>query len=125
METIRPINEELRMEYIHHDKNTVVEIVIGDNMLQENVEMLKTRFNELIESGNVKIVLNMKHSKYVSSLCLAVIVDIKKKLISMNGDLKIVNINRLVKNLLEITNLVKKFDLFDSVEAAVASFNQH
>ena len=40
------------------------------------------------------------------------------------GDLKIANVNRLIRNLLEITNLVKKIELFDSVEDAVASFTK-
>lgn len=110
------------MSYVIHEYNDVVEIIIEGNVLQENVEMLKTRFNELIENGNVKIIINMGQSNYISSLCLAVIVDMKKRLLSLDGDLKIVNVNRLIKNLLEITNLVKKFELFETVDDAVESF---
>jgi len=111
------------MNYILHEHNGVVEMIIEGNFLQENVEILKSRFNDLIDNGQVKIVLNMAQSNYVSSLCLAVIVDIKKKLTALQGDLRIANVNRLVKSLLEITNLVKKFELFDNVEDAVKSFD--
>lgn len=111
------------MNYVIHEHNGVVEMIIEGNVLQENVEMLKSRFHDLIDNGRVKIVLNMGQSNYVSSLCLAVIVDIKKRLTAMQGDLRIANVNRLVKNLLEITNLVKKFEMYDNVEDAVNSFD--
>jgi len=112
------------MNYIIHEHSGVVEMVIEGNVLQENVEMLKSRLHDLIDNGKVKIVLNMGQSNYVSSLCLAVIVDIKKQLSEHEGDLRIANVNRLVKNLMEITNLVKKFQLFENVDDAVRSFEE-
>lgn len=110
------------MNFTVHEHNGVVELAIEGNILQESVDVLKERFMNLIENGHVQIVLNMAQSNYVSSLCLAVIVDVKNRLAQSNGDLKIANVNRLIRNLLEITNLVKKIELFDSVEEAVASF---
>ena len=104
------------------DRGDVVEVAIEGNILQENVDLLKGRFYDLIEHGKVNIVLNMAQSNYVSSLCLAIIVDVKNRLAQIKGDLKIANVNRLVRNLLEITNLVKKIDLFEDVDQAVASF---
>ena len=103
----------------------VVEIAIEGNILQENVDVLKSRFDDLIENGKVKLVLNMAQSNYVSSLCLAIIVDVKNRLAQLQGDLKISNVNRLVRNLLEITNLVKKMELFDTPEEAVKSFAEN
>ena len=110
------------MNFKLHDHNDVVELAIEGNILQESVEVLKGRFYELIEQGKVHIVLNMALSNYVSSLCLAVIVDVKNRLLQSKGDLKIANVNRLIRNLLEITNLAKKIELYDSVEEAVAAF---
>ncbi|MBN1575157.1 MAG: STAS domain-containing protein [Chitinispirillaceae bacterium] len=110
------------MNFTVHEHNGVAELAIEGNILQESVDVLKERFNDLIENGKVQIVLNMAQSNYVSSLCLAVIVDVKNRLVQSKGDLKIANVNRLIRNLLEITNLVKKIELFDSVEEAVASF---
>lgn len=112
------------MNYIVHEHNNVTEMIIEGNILQENVEILKSRFSDLIENGRVNIVLNMEQSNYISSLCLAVIVDTKKRLTALKGDLKIAKVNRLIQNLLEITNLVKKMELYPSVEEAVASFGK-
>lgn len=107
-----------------HDHDGVVELSIEGNVLQENVDSLKSRLVELIDQGKVEIVLNMAKSSYVSSLCLAVIVDVKNRLAKFEGDLKIANVNRLIRNLLEITNLIKKFELFESVDEAIIAFRK-
>ena len=112
------------MNFTVNEHEGVVELAIEGNILQESVDVLKGRFNDLIENGKVRIVLNMAQSNYVSSLCLAVIVDVKNRLTQLKGDLKITNVNRLIRNLLEITNLVKKIELFDNVEDAAASFKR-
>ena len=112
------------MMFTLHDHDGVVELSVEGNILQENVDGLKSRLIELIDHGKVEIVLNMANSNYVSSLCLAVIVDVKNRLVKSDGDLKIANVNRLIRNLLEITNLIKKFELFESVEDAVAAFGK-
>jgi len=112
------------MNFKVREHGTIAEVVIEGNILQENVDLLKTRFFELIEEGTVKIILNMAQSNYVSSLCLAVIVDVKNRLVQEHGDLKLCNVNRLINNLLEITNLVKMIVVYDTVNEAVASFKQ-
>lgn len=102
----------------------IVEVAIEGNVLQENVNLFKNRLIDLIDNGKTKIVLNMVDTSYISSLCLAVIVNAKKRLIVNQGDIKIALVNHLVRNLLEITNLVKKVELFESVEDAIASFTK-
>ena len=106
----------------HH--GDVSEIIIEGNVLQENVDLLKSRFYDMIDNGEIKLIMNMGNSNYVSSLCLAVMVDVKNRVAQLNGDLKIAKVNRLIRNLLEITNLIKKINVFDSVEEAVNAFGK-
>ncbi|HEX2955929.1 MAG TPA: STAS domain-containing protein [Chitinispirillaceae bacterium] len=101
----------------------VVEVAVEGNVLQENVNLFKNRIIDLIDNGKTKIILNLVDTSYISSLCLAVIVNAKKRLVAKQGDIKIALVNQLVKNLLEITNLVKKVELYESVDDAVASFS--
>ena len=112
------------MNFSVNEYDDVAVVAIEGNVLQENVDILKGRFYELIDNGKKHIILNMERSSYVSSLCLAVIVDVKNRLLELEGDLRISNVNRLIQNLLEITNLVKKIRLFDTVDEAIASFSE-
>ena len=112
------------MNFTVNERSGIVEVAIEGNVLQENVDTLKNRLYELIDNGKVHLVLNMAESNYVSSLCLAVIIDVKNRLSQMEGDLKIACVNRLIHNLLEITNLVKKIEIYDTVEGAAAAFKK-
>ncbi len=100
----------------------IVEIILDGNVLQENVSYMKTRIIDLINDGKRKVILNMEGTEYISSLCLAVLIDAKTRLTALQGDLKIAVVNRLVRNLMEITNLVRKIEIFDTIDEAKASF---
>lgn len=112
------------MEYEIQTHDDIVEVITNGNILQEDVEILRKLFRELMKEGKIKIVLNLDKTNYVSSLCLAVIVDVKNRLSTMKGDLKLGKVNRLIRNLLEITNLIKKIEVFDSIEEALESFDK-
>jgi anti-anti-sigma factor len=100
----------------------VTVVLIDGNVLQENVPIFRVKLLELVEEGKVNIVLDMVASNYISSMCLATIVDVKKKVNELSGDLKLARVNKLVRNLLETTSLIKKVETYDDVETAVKSF---
>lgn len=96
------------MKLIIHELGDITEVIVDGNILQENIGALKTRLHDLVDNGKLKIVLNLVAVSYLSSMGLAVIVDVKNRLLELNGDLKIALVNQLIKNLLMITNLYKK-----------------
>lgn len=103
----------------------VTEMALDGNVVQENVDLFRNRVDDLIDNGKVRIVLNLVSANYISSLCLSVIVDAKNRLTLAGGDIKVAYVNRLIRNLFEITNLNKKIEIFDTVEDAAKSFPQH
>jgi anti-anti-sigma factor len=115
--------EELMKIRIEAVGNVTV-VFIDGNVLQENVPIFRVKLLELVEEGKVNIVLDMVASNYISSMCLATIVDVKKKLNEVSGDLKLARVNKLVRNLLETTSLIKKVETYDEVDAAVKSFEK-
>jgi anti-sigma B factor antagonist len=110
----------MKIRIVEH--GDIVEIILDGNVLQENVSYMKTRIIDLINDGKRKVILNMEGTEYISSLCLAVLIDAKTRLTALRGDLKIAVVNRLVRNLMEITNLVRKIEIFDTIDDAKASF---
>jgi anti-anti-sigma factor len=104
--------------------DSIVELLIEGNIMQENVDVFKNRLNDLIDNGKIKIVLNFEATNYISSLCLSVIVSVKNRLSLLNGDIKIVQANRLIYNLFEITNLNKKLEIHKTLEDASAAFSK-
>ena len=104
--------------------DSIVELLIEGNIMQENVDVFRNRLNDLIDNGKIKIVLNFGDTSYISSLCLSVIVGVKNRLSTLNGDIKIIQANQLISNLFEITNLNKKLEIHKTLEAASAAFSK-
>ena len=106
------------------ERNDIVEVIVDGNVMQENISQFKNRLHDLVDNGNLMIILNLVATEYISSMCLAIIINVKMKLAGMKGDLKIAMPNRVIRNLLEITNLVKKIELYDTLEEAVNAFGK-
>jgi anti-anti-sigma factor len=104
------------------EKDGVSVVFIDGNVLQENVPIFRVKLLELIEANKIRIVLDMISCNYISSMCLAAIVDVKKKVTEKGGAIKMARVNKLVANLLETTNLIKQIEVFDDIASAVKSF---
>ena len=97
-------------------------VTANGSILQENVQVFKKALLDLVDQGKIKIVMDLSFSIYLSSLCLAAIVDIRMRVNKVGGDLKLAGITRLAQTVLESTNLTRKFETFSNVDAAVKSF---
>lgn len=106
-----------------NDAGEVSVVIVNGNVLQENVSVFKEALLNLIKQGKIKIILDLWSSIYISSLCLATIVDMRKRANELGGDLKLARINKLAQNLLEATNLTRKIETFPDVDSAVNSFS--
>lgn len=71
---------------------------------------------------NKKIVLDISKCSFVDSVFLGALVIFLKKLLSQGGELKLVGLQRIVRDMFELTRMSKIFGLYDSVEEAVSSF---
>ncbi len=100
-------------------KDSAVIVTVDSSILQENVPLFRVRLSELIEEGKVRIVLDMSNANYLSSMGVAVIIDVLKRTRAAGGDMNLACVNHLIRHLLEITNVTRKISLFDSVEEAV------
>jgi len=104
------------------DQADISVVSLEGNIMQEDVSMFRNRLDDLMHNGRVKVVLDMNGVSYLSSMCLAVIIDTKNRLAAQKGDLKLAAVNQLIKNLFEMTRLIKKIEIYDSVEDATAAF---
>ena len=75
---------EVVMKIKIEEKEGVTIVYIDGNVLQENVPLFRVKLLELLEAETTCIILDMIACNYISSMCLAAIVDVKKKLIE-NG----------------------------------------
>ncbi len=107
------------MKVALREEGAVTVVSVDSSILQENVPMLRSRLGELIEEGRFWIVIDMSEANYLSSMGVAVIVDAKKQAVEKGGDVNIACVNHLILNLLEITNVTRKIEVFGAIDEAV------
>ena len=104
------------------ERKDITVVLLEGNVMQEDVALFRSRLDDLVRSGRIKIVLDLNGVDFLSSMCLAVIVETKNQLLRKQGDIKIAVVNFLVKNLFDLTRLSHKFDIYASVEEAAMEF---
>jgi anti-anti-sigma factor len=100
------------------EQEYVAVVAVEGNIMQEYVSLFRSRLADLLERGKPNIILNLAGLSYMSSMCLAAIVDIKNRCNTNGGDVVIACANELVKNLLTITNLNRKIAHYDDLDQA-------
>jgi anti-sigma B factor antagonist len=78
--------------------------------------------NDLMGKGNKKVLLNLGEVNYIDSSGIGVLVSSFTTVRSQGGELKLVNLSKRIRDLLQITKLYTLFDVKDDEAAAVASF---
>jgi anti-sigma B factor antagonist len=78
----------------------------------------------LVNDGVNKVVIDLSGVKWINSSGLGVLMAVMTTLKNADGMMKLANITEKVESLLMITQLMRIFESFDSVERAVSSMTK-
>jgi anti-sigma B factor antagonist len=95
----------------------------GRITLGEGSALLHDLIRENLAKGRKKIVLNMAGIIYLDSTGLGELVSGYRLIKSQGGEIKLLNLNKKVTDLLQITKLYTVFDIHSQEAQAVASFH--
>lgn len=94
----------------------------GKITLGEGSALLRRMIKEQIDRGSRKILLNLSDVDYIDSSGIGEMVAAYTSVRAVNGELKIVNLSRRVRDILQITRLFTIFDVQSDEHTALASF---
>lgn len=97
---------------------TIMTLTLNTLTHEDNRELMQA-FDALLNAGNKKIILDLLNTKYISSLILASLVFMQKRAKDTGGNLLICNVQNQVKEIIEVTNLDKIFDIMTDRQAAI------
>jgi len=101
----------------------VIEIVHLSRATKENAEVFKKILLKEIDKGFSKIVVDLSGCMFMDSTFLSSLVIALKTLSKMGGTIKLVATHQDTLAILELTGMVKVFDVFKSKEDASKSFD--
>jgi anti-sigma B factor antagonist len=113
------------MDFSAIEKDNVIVVTVRNVINQDHIAEFKSRLAEYIEKGRVWIVLDLSTANYLSSMGVAQIVEVKNRTSMNGGDLKLACVNKLTQNLLDYTQVNRKIEVFETVDAAVEALKRN
>ena len=92
-------------------------ITVGDGS-----NLLRDVIREKLKDGHKKILINLAGTNYLDSSGLGELVSGYRAVKSEGGELKLLNLNKKISDLLQITKLYTVFDIHNDETQALASF---
>lgn len=96
--------------------------VAGRITLGEGSSALRDMLRDMVGKDHKKILLNLGDVSYIDSSGIGELVSGFTTVTNQGGQLKLLNLTKRVKDLLQITKLYTVFDVHDDEAAAVRSF---
>jgi len=95
----------------------------GRITLGEGSSAFRDMIRDLASQGHKKVVLNLGEVSYIDSSGIGELVSGFTTITNQGGMLKLLNLNKRVKDLLQITKLYTVFEVHDDEAGAVRSFS--
>ena len=103
-------------------QNVVIVDMSGQLSAGEAVLLLRNTVRHFIDDGSRKFLLNLGQVSYIDSSGLGELIVTYTSVRNRQGDVKLLNLTKLAKDLLQMTKLLTVFDTFDDEAKAVQSF---
>ena len=109
------------------DERTVGSVKVldlaGQVTFTQGDTILKDKIHSLINQGHKNIIVNLGNVSYLDSSGLGHLVAAYTTVANSGGKLKLINLTKKLQTLMTMTKLLTVFDVFDSEQEAVKSFN--
>jgi anti-sigma B factor antagonist len=105
-------------------KGEIPVLSISGKIIGESVPMMKREMDKLIKGSGGKLILDLSDVPLLDSSALGAIVATLTSVKKTGGNLVLVNPQKAVQKVLEITRLVSIFEIYDDLDKAAASFDK-
>ncbi len=94
----------------------------GDLIGEPDTTNIRDKIHSLVSDEVKKVIIDMGDVNFVNSSGLGTLISALTTLKNVDGDLRLAQLGKRIQQLLIITQLVKVFDIYETVDRAVASF---
>ncbi|MFZ0707996.1 MAG: STAS domain-containing protein [Candidatus Korobacteraceae bacterium] len=101
----------------------VIVDLFGQLRLGEGTSRLRQVVQELLAEGYRKLLLNMENVLHVDSSGIGELMGCYTSVKNSGGQLKLLQLHKNVRNLLEVTRLYSIFDTYEDLPSAVRAFS--
>ena len=103
-------------------QGVVIIDLFGQLKLGEGTSRLRDTVQQLLAEGYKKLLLNFENVLHIDSSGIGELMGCYTSVKNHGGELKLLNLNKNVRNLLQVTRLYSIFDAYDDLAVAVKSY---
>jgi len=96
----------------------------GNLVSDADTGKIKDKIHSLVEDDVKKVVIDLGDVNFINSSGLGSLISVHTTLQKGGGELRLARVGDKVQNLFVITQLVKVFDTYETVERALATFGK-
>jgi anti-sigma B factor antagonist len=104
------------------ENNVAVLTFKGDLLGEPDTSNVRNKIHSLVTDNVKKIVIDLGGVNYMNSSGIGTLIACLTTVRNGGGELRLANVGGKVQNLFVITQLVKVFDTYETVERALANF---
>ena len=113
----------MKLDVVKQVKLAVIKVE-DKNLDTVNSPELKTEFLKLVGEGYTNILVNMENVTHADSSGLGALLFGRRQVTPLNGELKLTRLSDTVLSLVKIARLDRVFEIFDTEEEAIKSFEE-
>ncbi len=103
-------------------ENNIAILRLQGDLIVSEVEKLRNEFREVMKKNIHKIILDFSDIEFIDSSGIGLMVEILKSVKKFDdGQLKLINLNKQVKDILKQIQLYSIFEIYDSEDEAIES----
>ena len=88
----------------------------------DETDDLQQSIQQLADSGNKALIVNLGDTKHLNSTALGVLIQAHTNYVRRGGQMKLCAVDKKIENIFVITKLSLVFDVYHNEELAIASF---
>lgn len=105
-----------------HVNDLVIEIVNLSRATYKEASQLKKNLDEMIKDNHKKIIVDLSQCEFIDSTFLGALVLSLKSSAKIGGDVRLIKPAEVVKTLMEKAGTLNVFNLYDSMDEAIRSY---
>ncbi len=110
------------MQITSHDHNGIIVFNLEGRVDSSGAGEMDSTLQQAAAEGNRRMVLDMSSVTYINSAGLRTLADILTQNRANDGDLRLVALNPKVERVFKIIGFDRFFDIYDSVDQALANY---
>lgn len=108
---------------VREERGVPLLAVGGQLVMGQEVSQYRDKVFQQVGSGQKRILVDLNLVEKIDSCGIGALVEMMVYTVKQGGQMKLVQLSRRVHNALVVHRLASAFEIYDSAEAALASFN--